>query len=93
MVALAEVDEAEAKTLAEIVEISLSTMSNQMTALTEAQFITVRKGYVGRRPRTWLSVSALGRRRLATHLDALRLIAGRVDTPVTETARPADSDR
>jgi DNA-binding MarR family transcriptional regulator len=75
MVGLAEVTEAEAKVIADVVEISLSTMSNQMSALAQAGYVTIRKGYVGKRPRTWLALTPTGRQRLATHLDALREIA------------------
>lgn len=75
MVGLAEVTEAEAKVIAGLVEISLSTMSNHMSALADAGYVTVRKGYVGQRPCTWLSLTPTGRTQLSTHLDALRAIA------------------
>jgi Winged helix DNA-binding domain len=35
----------------------------------------VRKGYVGKRPRTWLSLTAAGRTAFDRHLAALRAIA------------------
>ena len=41
-----------------------------------AGYVVVKKGYIGKRPRTWLSLSPAGRRALVTHLDALRAIAG-----------------
>ncbi|WP_248492050.1 transcriptional regulator [Tsukamurella sp. PLM1] len=35
----------------------------------------IKKGYVGKRPRTWLSLTAQGRAAFASHLEALRAIA------------------
>lgn len=73
---LAEVEEAEFRFVAETVEISAVTMSKQASILEEAGVVHVRKGYVGRRPRTWLSLTPAGRDRLKAHLDALRSIVG-----------------
>ncbi|EGJ78797.1 hypothetical protein STTU_6008 [Streptomyces sp. Tu6071] len=50
-------------------------MSRIATALAEAGYVRVRKGYAGRRPRTWLSLTAEGRRALAAHLEGLRALA------------------
>ncbi|MFZ1410316.1 MAG: transcriptional regulator [Micropruina sp.] len=38
--------------------------------------MVIKKGYVGKRPRTWPSLTADGRRQWASHLTALRAIAG-----------------
>ncbi len=75
MAALSGVAEAEFATIADIVEINASTLSKQMTILEQAGYVGVRKGYQGRRPRTWLSLTAEGRGNLTAHLDALRRIA------------------
>jgi DNA-binding MarR family transcriptional regulator len=75
MAALAEVAEAEFGAIAGMVEINAVTLSKQMTVLEGAGYVTIRKGYVGRRPRTWLSLTSKGRNALATHLGALREIA------------------
>ncbi|MDT3441881.1 transcriptional regulator [Pseudofrankia sp. BMG5.37] len=58
------------------VEISDSVLSKQVAVLETAGLVEVRKGYVGKRPRTWLSLTATGRHAFADHLDALREIAG-----------------
>jgi DNA-binding MarR family transcriptional regulator len=71
---LSEVDEAEFRFIAETVEVNAATMSKQMTILEEAGLVRVRKGYAGRRPRTWLALTPLGREKLGAHLDALRSI-------------------
>ena len=57
------------------VEVSDSVLSKQMSALEQAGYIKVRKGFVGKRPRTWLSLTGEGRRVFARHLAALREIA------------------
>jgi hypothetical protein len=38
--------------------------------------VKVDKGYVGKRPRTWLSLTPAGRQAMTRHLEALRAIAG-----------------
>ncbi|MFF4011513.1 transcriptional regulator [Streptomyces sp. NPDC001717] len=57
------------------VEVSDSVLSKQVAVLEEAGCVEVHKGRVGRRPRTWLSLSAEGRAVHRRHLEALRAIA------------------
>lgn len=73
---LAAVDEADFATVRDAVEVTDSALSKQVTQLEEAGYVKVRKGYVGKRPRTWLSLTSAGRKAYARHLDALRAIAG-----------------
>lgn len=74
--ALAGVDEAAFARVRDALGVSDSTLSKQATRLEEAGYLKVRKGYVGKRPRTWFSLTAEGRAAYAAHLDALRAIAG-----------------
>lgn len=74
--ALAGVDDAEFATIRDAVEVTDSTLSKQVAVLEKAGYVTVRKGYVGKRPRTWLSLSRDGRAAYESHLAALRAIAG-----------------
>ncbi|SOD97483.1 winged helix-turn-helix domain-containing protein [Blastococcus haudaquaticus] len=74
--ALAGVDEAEFGHVRDIIEISDSALSKQATQLEAAGYVRMRKGYVGKRPRTWLSLTADGRQAYARHMQALRAIAG-----------------
>lgn len=74
--ALAATEEAEFQAVRDAVQISDSALSKQVTTLENAGYVTVRKGYVGKRPRTWLSLSPTGRQALHDHLAALRVIAG-----------------
>ncbi|MEU6890717.1 transcriptional regulator [Streptomyces sp. NPDC046557] len=73
--ALAPLDKAEFGFLRDLVEISDSALSKQVAALEEAGYVDVHKGRVGRRPRTWLSLSPEGRAVYQRHLAALRAIA------------------
>jgi DNA-binding MarR family transcriptional regulator len=76
MACLAEVAEAEFGFVRETVQISAATLSKQATVLETSGYLAMRKGYVGKRPRTWLSLTPAGRSALGAHLAALRAIAG-----------------
>ncbi|QHC23174.1 winged helix-turn-helix domain-containing protein [Streptomyces sp. GS7] len=56
------------------VGMSDSALSKQVTTLSKPGYIDVRKGYVGKRPRTWLSLSDSGRSALEAHIAALHEI-------------------
>lgn len=73
--ALAQVDEAEFAHVRDTVEVSDSVLSKQATQLEAAGYVKIRKGHVGKRPRTWLSLTPAGRTAYTGHLDALRAIA------------------
>ncbi|WP_028048867.1 transcriptional regulator [Cellulomonas sp. URHD0024] len=74
--ALAATDEAEFGAVRDAVQISDSALSKAVTVLEDAGYVSARKGYVGKRPRTWLSATSAGRDALQAHLAALRAIAG-----------------
>ncbi|MFH8594902.1 transcriptional regulator [Streptomyces rimosus] len=73
--ALAPVEKAEFALVRELVEVSDSVLSKQVAALESAGWVAVTKGRVGRRARTWLSLTAEGRVVYERHLTALRAIA------------------
>ncbi len=73
--ALAKVENAEFAAVRDAIEVSDSVLSKQVSQLEAAGYVKVKKGYVGKRPRTWLSLTARGREAFAAHLDALRAIA------------------
>ncbi|MFE5483133.1 winged helix-turn-helix domain-containing protein [Streptomyces sp. NPDC056527] len=74
--ALAPLDKAEFAFVRDLVEVTDSALSKQVAALEEGGLVSVDKGRVGRRPRTWLALTADGRAVYRRHLDALRAIAG-----------------
>ena len=75
--ALQGVERAEFALVRDSVEITDPALSKQSALLETAGYIEVTKGRVGRRPRTWLALTAEGRAALARHLLALRAIAER----------------
>lgn len=89
MACLAEVTEAEFSFVMDTVEITAPTCSKQITTLEEAGYVSIRKGSVGRRPRTWLALTPAGRTALTTYLTTLHAIAGAA-LPQT-TSRPSDT--
>jgi DNA-binding PadR family transcriptional regulator len=56
--------------------------------LERAGMVEVEKGYEGRRPRTWVSITRKGRSALAAELDALTKLV-RAHKAVTEPSAPS----
>lgn len=50
-------------------------LSRNLSLLEEAGLVVIRKGYEGRRPRTWVAATPAGRQALDRHLAALRSLA------------------
>ena len=89
--ALAGVDRADFRELRDAVEVSDSVLSKAVAVLEAAGYVGVTKGRAGRRPRTWLTLTADGRRALTGHLAALTAIAaGEVLTPGAEAPIPVE---
>ncbi|MFJ9371638.1 transcriptional regulator [Nocardia sp. NPDC101769] len=63
--------EAEFLVVADMCDLNKSTLSKAMTMLENAGYLDVTKGYVGRKPRTWLALSPKGRTAYHAHLAAL----------------------
>jgi DNA-binding MarR family transcriptional regulator len=74
MAVLAGVQEAEFAAARDASGLSDSVVSKQALALEAVGYLAVRKGHVGRRPRTWLSLTPRGREALRRHIAALRQI-------------------
>lgn len=81
---LAAAERAEFGFVRDQVELSDSVMSKQMSALQEAGYVKVHKGYVQNRPRTWISLTGKGRRVFERHMAALREIAAGNGVPVAQ---------
>ncbi|GAA1870698.1 winged helix-turn-helix domain-containing protein [Brevibacterium marinum] len=69
-------DKAEFKLLRDSLGVSDSVLSRHISALEKVGLVAVRKGYVGKRPRTWVSITPEGGTRLDAHIQALRELAG-----------------
>lgn len=82
--ALSAVEKADFQAMRDAVEVSDSVLSKQVALLEQAGYVDVRKGRVGRRPRTWLALNGTGREALSTHLTAL--------AEITQAHRLASAD-
>ncbi|MCM2413543.1 transcriptional regulator [Streptomyces sp. RKAG290] len=69
---LSACDEAEFATVRDGCQVSDSVLSKTASALEAAGYVDVRKGHVGKRPRTWLSLTPVGQEALAQHIAALQ---------------------
>lgn len=76
MSALAAADRVDFRFLRELVEVSDSLLSKHMTVLEDAGYVEVIKGYQGKRPRTWFTLTNTGRAAFDAYLAALREIVG-----------------
>ncbi|RKR91052.1 winged helix DNA-binding protein [Micromonospora pisi] len=81
MATLAAVEEMDFSTVRDAAEVSDSVLSKQAAALESAGYLSIRKGHVGRRPRTWLSLTPGGRTALRSHTAALQRILSRAERP------------
>lgn len=70
--ALAPMRQMEFPLLRDTIEASDSLLSKHMTILESAGYVEVAKGHVGKRPRTWLSLTDQGRKAYTAYLDSLR---------------------
>ena len=86
MAALAAADRADFRYLRELIEDSDSLLSKHMTLLEDAGYVAVTKGYHGKRPRTWYTLTRTGRAAFNAYLAALHEI---VDTGPSQPPRPA----
>ncbi|MEU9046549.1 MULTISPECIES: transcriptional regulator [unclassified Kitasatospora] len=72
---LSACDESDFRAVQEYCGLSPSLLSKNVTFLAEQGYAEVRKGHVGKVPRTWLRLTQRGRTALAHHLTALQEIA------------------
>lgn len=76
MASLQGADEIDFKTLRESLGVSDSVLSRHLSTLEEKGHLEIRKGFIGKRPRTWVKLSVHGRTSLNEHVQALREITG-----------------
>ncbi|MEV4251639.1 transcriptional regulator [Spirillospora sp. NPDC049652] len=83
---LATAAEAEFSFVRDNLEVSDSVLSKHAAALETAGYVHIRKGHVGKRPRTWLKLTDQGRAAFREYVATLQQIVGR---PLTDTTREA----
>ncbi|MEU0008186.1 transcriptional regulator [Streptomyces sp. NPDC006314] len=59
------------------VGLSDSALSKQVSKLCDQGYVEVERGYVGKRPRTWINLSEAGKAALLSHVAALHSIVER----------------
>jgi DNA-binding MarR family transcriptional regulator len=79
---LAATTEVEFALVRDQVGVSDSVLSKHAAALEAAGYLHIRKGYVGRRPRTWLSLTEAGRTAFAGHVSALNRIVSQAGATI-----------
>ena len=62
-------------------ELTGGNLSQHLTTLQNAGLITIRKGYEGRRPRTWVSLTKAGRTALRQEIAHLTRLIDQVEPP------------
>lgn len=75
----AEVRRVEFGYLRSALDLTAGNLSRHVTVLDEAGLLEVGKGYDGKRPKTWVSVTAAGREALAAEMVVLRALLERHD--------------
>jgi DNA-binding MarR family transcriptional regulator len=79
MTMLTAVSEAEFVTLRDALDVSDSVLSKHVSALAAEGYVASRKGVVGGRRTTWVSVTPAGEGALRAHVAALRELIRAVD--------------
>jgi DNA-binding HxlR family transcriptional regulator len=76
--------------LREALELTAGNLNRHLAVLEEAGLVQTTKGYVERRPRTWVSITREGRNALAAEISALeRLVQRHRGSPASEPGSPA----
>ncbi|GAA4609095.1 transcriptional regulator [Actinoallomurus liliacearum] len=73
---LAAATEAEFAFVRDNLQISDSVLSKHASALETAGYVEIRKGHVGKRPRTWLKLTPQGRQAFREYVATLQRIVG-----------------
>lgn len=83
LAALAHLESADFRFIADLVEVSDSSLSQSLTALADAGLVEIRKEAVGRRTRTWVRITDHGSEAFSQHVRTLQEIAdtGAIEQP------------
>ncbi len=76
---LAEADRADFGFLKDALGLTDGNLSRHLRTLEDAGYIEIHKGYEGRRPRTWITLTRTGVRVLEEELTMLRALVARLD--------------
>jgi DNA-binding MarR family transcriptional regulator len=65
--------------LKEALDLTGGNLSRHLTVLVDAGLLDMEKGYDGKRPKTWVSITQSGRQALTDEIAALRALVARHD--------------
>jgi DNA-binding MarR family transcriptional regulator len=60
-------------------ELTAGNLSQHLGVLEDAGFITLEKGYAGKRARTWITITRAGRAALAEEITQLKLLISQIE--------------
>jgi DNA-binding MarR family transcriptional regulator len=81
MAYLANAEVADFNELKSVLEVTQGNLSVQLRKLEEAGYVTIEKGFLGRKPRTQVRITSEGRKAFATYLEALGRLIGQPPAP------------
>jgi len=70
--------------LRDALTLSDGNLSRHLSILEDAGYVDITKGYEGKRPRTWIKITKLGKRALQSEIAALKAIVNRLALPELE---------
>ena len=76
---LCEVSEADFNTIRATLELTAGNLSQHLSTLEDRGYISQRKTFEDKRPRTWVRATAKGRKAFEREIDALRSLIARHD--------------
>jgi DNA-binding MarR family transcriptional regulator len=76
MAYLVNAEVADFNELKALLEVTQGNLSVQLRKLEDAKYVAIEKGFLGRKPRTRIRITAAGRKAFAAYLDALGKLIG-----------------
>ena len=76
MAYLANAEVADFNELKAVLEVTQGNLSVQLRKLEDAGYVAIEKGFLGRKPRTQVRITAAGRKAFAAYLEALGQVIG-----------------
>ena len=86
---LGEADRVDFPYLKTLLRLTDGNLGRHIEVLAQEELVRVTKGYEGRRPRTWVEITKLGRGALAAEMEALRQLVQRYERRHLRAAPPS----
>jgi DNA-binding MarR family transcriptional regulator len=74
-------------------QLTAGNLGQHLTVLEKAELITIEKGYEGKRPRTWVTLTAAGRAALRDEIAHLKQLIQQVEHDETAEPREGSANR